>query len=115
MARTYVLPDGRILSASLLELPGGETPSFGPMWELWLTPGAHDEVSVGHPLNSFPQQQILRRRQLGPGDPDGQRQLPAQSDQRTGRFLFRRNTIRPGDAFYERISGTAGQVLGRGH
>jgi hypothetical protein len=52
MARTYVLPDERILSASVLDVSGGETPSLGPLWELWLTPGAQEEVSVGHPLNS---------------------------------------------------------------
>jgi len=52
VSRTFVLPDGRILAASIFDASGGDAPHLGPLWEPWITPGNPNQTSVGHPLNS---------------------------------------------------------------
>jgi hypothetical protein len=52
VSRTFNLPDGRIVAASVFDLSGGDSPHLGPVWELSITPGEPTERCVGHPLNS---------------------------------------------------------------
>jgi hypothetical protein len=52
MVRPFTLPDGRTLTASVLDASGGDAPELGPLWELSFAGGSAADTSVGHPLNS---------------------------------------------------------------